>query len=153
MIERIIIGENIRFSTCIIWRVNINQFDLSSELLFESMECNEVIAFDDKVFADRAVVVAFNVRYVLFTCGGVAFPAGKHLWIKHPIDFVLCKDFVEENLFTFLLFLCLSAFKHAIFVGPTQVQLRRVHGETYRQCSSRFCYGTAYKNWQGSFLR
>ena len=120
MIEGIVVGENICFSTCIIRRIDINQFDLSAKLLFEGVECDEVVAFDDKVFAYCAIVVALDLCNVLFICGGVAFPVGKHFRIKHTIDFILCEDFVEENLFAFLLLLCLSAFKDAIFVGPNE---------------------------------
>ena len=107
MFETIIVVKTIPIN--IIRRVDVNQFDLSSELLFEGMESDEVVAFDDKVFANRAVFVPLDIRYVLFTCGGVAFPISEDFRIEHPIDFVLCKDFVEEDLFALFLFLCLSS--------------------------------------------
>ena len=106
MRKTIVILERIIF--CIIRRVNVNEFDLSTELLFKGVECDEVVALDDEVFADCAVLIPLDVRYVLFTVGGVAFPVGENFRIEHPVDFVLCKRFIEEDLFALLLFLCLA---------------------------------------------
>ena len=69
---------------------------------------------------NRAVFIPLDVRYILLTVSGVAFPIRKYLRIKHPIDFVLRKDFVEEYLFAFLLFFRLSTLKHTILVGPNK---------------------------------
>ena len=121
MVKIIVIAETIT-SSVIRW-INVNQFDLSTELLFEGMERDEIVALDNEVFANRAVLVPLDVRYVLFTVSSVAFPVREHLWIEHPIDFVLCKGFVEEDFFALLLFLCLPTFKDTIFVGPNERDL------------------------------
>ena len=42
------------------------------ELLFEGVECDEVVAFNDEVFANDAILVTLYVRYTLFTINGVA---------------------------------------------------------------------------------
>ena len=60
MIKRVIISKSATFSFRIIRRINVNEFDLSAELLFQGMECDEVIAFDDKVLAYRAVFIALG---------------------------------------------------------------------------------------------
>ena len=120
MIKRVVISKSSTFTFSVIRRIYVNEFDLSAELLFEGVEGDEVVAFDDEVFAYRVVVVALDLGYVLFTFNSVAFPVGKYFRIEQLIDFVLCKDFVEENLFALFFFLCLSAFKDAIFVGPDE---------------------------------
>ena len=56
MVKTIVVAETI--TSGVIWRVNVNQFDLSVELLFEGVECNEIVAFDDEVFANDAVLIA-----------------------------------------------------------------------------------------------
>lgn len=66
MIESIVISEDVRLSTCIIRRVNINQFDLSTKLLFEGMECDEVVALDDEILAEDAFFVALEFANFAF---------------------------------------------------------------------------------------
>ena len=61
MVESVVIGENICFSTSIIWWVNVNQFDLSAELLFEGVKGDEIIPFDNQIFAYRAVLIAIQI--------------------------------------------------------------------------------------------
>ena len=121
MIKVIIIAETV--TSGVIWRVDVNEFDLSAELLFEGVEGDEVIAFDDKVFANCAVVIALDVRYVLFTVDGVAFPVREDFRIEHSVDFVLREGFVEENLLALLLFRGLPALQHTVFVGPNERNL------------------------------
>ena len=53
MIKSIVIPKTVRFSTCIIWRINVNQLDLPPELLFQTVECNEVIPLDEKILTNE----------------------------------------------------------------------------------------------------
>ena len=62
MVESVVIGENICFSTSIIWWVNVNQLYLPPKLLFEGVKGDEIIPFDDQVFPDRAVLIAVQIR-------------------------------------------------------------------------------------------
>ena len=94
MVKTIVVAETI--TSGVIGWVDINEFDLSAELLFEGVKADEVIAFDDEVLAYRAVFVSLDVCYGLFTFSSVVLPVGKHFRIEHLIDFVLCEDFVEE---------------------------------------------------------
>ncbi len=65
MFKTIIVAKTIAIN--IIWWVNINQFDLPAELLFEGVEGNEVVTFDDEVFAYNPVFVPFEcANFVLF---------------------------------------------------------------------------------------
>ena len=64
MVKTIIITETIT-SGIIRW-INVNQFDLSAKLLFEGMECDEVVAFDDEIFANDAVFVPLNFPNFIF---------------------------------------------------------------------------------------
>ena len=100
--------------------IGVNEFDLSAELLLEGVECDEVVAFDDEVFTDNPVLVPLDIHYVLFTFSRVAFPVGEDFRIEHPVDFVLGKDFVEEDLFALLRFFRLPALQDAILVGPDE---------------------------------
>ena len=51
MVKSVVISKSAAFSFRIIRWININQFDLSAELLFEGVKHYEVVAFDDDVFA------------------------------------------------------------------------------------------------------
>ena len=51
MIKGVIVGKAVCGATGVKWRVNVNEFDLSAELLFEGVECDEVVALDNEVFA------------------------------------------------------------------------------------------------------
>ena len=64
MIETVVITK--RIVSGIIGWVYVNEFDLSAKLLFEGVECDEVVAFDDKVFSDDAVFVAFECANFTF---------------------------------------------------------------------------------------
>ena len=48
-------------------------FILPRKLFFEGVKCDEVIAFDDEVFSDCAVLVALDRCYVLFPVSSMAF--------------------------------------------------------------------------------
>ena len=66
MIKRVVISKSATFSFRIIRWINVNQFDLSAELLFEGVEGDEVVAFDDKVFAYRAVLISLKFTNLIF---------------------------------------------------------------------------------------
>ncbi|MDE0555596.1 MAG: hypothetical protein OXI24_15345, partial [Candidatus Poribacteria bacterium] len=50
----------------------------------------------------------------------MAFPVGEDFWIKHAVNFVWCKDFIEENFFAFFFFPRLTTLQDAILVGPNK---------------------------------
>ncbi len=56
MIEAIVIAKTI--IPCVIRWVNVNQFDLSAKLMFEGVKGDEIIPFDNQVFAYGAVFIA-----------------------------------------------------------------------------------------------
>ena len=64
MVKAIIVAETI--TSGVIRRVNINQFDLRAELLFEGVECYEVVALDDEVFAYRAILISLKFTNLIF---------------------------------------------------------------------------------------
>ena len=64
MVKTIVVAEAIG-SRVIRW-INVNQFDLSTELLFEGVERDEVVAFDDDVLANDTVFVSFKVANLIF---------------------------------------------------------------------------------------
>jgi len=80
MIEIIIIAK--RVIPRVIRRVNVNQLHLPAKLGFESVQGKQVVAFEDQVLADHAVLVAFEVRHLLFAVGRVTREVRQHLRIK-----------------------------------------------------------------------
>ena len=78
MSEGVIVSKNVG-STCVIRRISINKFDLSAELLFEGVECYQVVAFDDEIFAYYPVRLSFEGGNLLFNILIMIYP---------PLDFV-----------------------------------------------------------------
>ena len=72
MVKTVVITETI--SSCVIRRVNVNQFDLATELLFKRVKRDEVVTLNNEIFADNSVLVPLDVRYVLLAISRIAFP-------------------------------------------------------------------------------
>lgn len=108
MPEVIIIGKTI--SLCIEWRVNINQLHLSAELGFESVQGEQVVAFDNQVFTDNTVFIAAKAGYRLNAVSRIAFEVSQHIRVKQAVYLILRQHFVEENLLALFFFFGLPAF-------------------------------------------
>ena len=74
MVKGVIVGKTVCGATRVKWRVNVNQFDLSAELLFEGVECDEVVTLDDEVFAYHAVRISFEGGNPLFNILIMIYP-------------------------------------------------------------------------------
>jgi len=71
MVEGIVVSKTIGGTSCIIGRVNVNEFDLSAELLLKRVKRDEIIAFDNKVLAKNTVRIPLefaNYPPPLITC-------------------------------------------------------------------------------------
>ena len=64
MVKTIVVTETI--GSGVVGWVDVNEFDLPVELLFEGMEGDEVVAFDDEVLANDTVFVSFKVANLIF---------------------------------------------------------------------------------------
>ena len=64
VVKTIVIAKTI--TSGVIRRVNIDQFDPPVELLFEGVEGDEVVAFDDEIFADDAVLISLKFTNLIF---------------------------------------------------------------------------------------
>jgi len=61
MIKIIVIFE--RIFTSVIWRINVNEFDLAAELLLEAMQDDEVVAFDNEIFAQGPISISAEGQF------------------------------------------------------------------------------------------
>lgn len=64
MVKVIVIAETI--TSGIIGWVDIDKFDLSAKLLFDGVECDEVVTLDNKVFTNDTVLISLKFANLIF---------------------------------------------------------------------------------------
>ena len=74
MIEAIIVIKAI--ITCIVRRININEFDFPSKTLFQTMQNDKIIPFDDKIIS---IFYLFHVMLASFV---ITFKVSQDLIIQ-----------------------------------------------------------------------
>ena len=52
MVEIVVIGKDVGIATGVIRWVDVNQFNLAGELLFQRMQCQQIVAFYKQVIGD-----------------------------------------------------------------------------------------------------
>ena len=87
MIEAVVITK--RIIPRVIRRVNVNQLDLPAKLRFERMQSQQVIPFENQVFTNYAVFIAFKLFYGLLAFRRVAREIGSCFGVEQAVDFIL----------------------------------------------------------------
>ena len=101
MIKRVVIGKTVRCTAGVIRRIDVDTLHLAPKLQLQTVQCQQIVPFDEQVLANRAIISAFESRDGLFASMRVPFPVREHLRREEPVDFVRREELVEEDLGAF----------------------------------------------------
>ena len=68
MIKGVIIGKTIRCTTRVIRRIDVDTLHLPPKLQLQTVQCQQIVPFDEQVLANRAGCIAAEGRHRLCAC-------------------------------------------------------------------------------------
>ena len=135
VVEFVIVRK--RIVPCVVRRVDVDELHFPREFLFEGVEGDEVVAFDDEIFGDRAVgtslvidrtirmfIAKFTDRYLAITSMPTTVHEGFRL--VEPIDLIPVDDLVVEPFATLCVVFCHARLEDTVFVLPCECDLSAV---------------------------